>query len=82
MRTAAILLTFKQCCGSGTGSGPQDPESGMEKFWTESGINIPYHISKSLITILGLKIFKFFVADPDSCLPSIRDENIRIRDSG
>jgi hypothetical protein len=33
-----------------------------------SGINIPDHISKSLVTvfILGLKILKFFVADPGS----------------
>jgi hypothetical protein len=27
------------------------------------GINIPYYISESLVTILGLKRRKFFVAD-------------------
>ncbi len=67
MGTAAILLTFKQCCGSGSGiwSAFLAPGSGMEKSVSGSGINIPYHISKSLITILGLKIFIFFVVDPD-----------------
>jgi hypothetical protein len=28
-------------------------------------INIPDYISKTLVTIFGLQIIKFFVADPD-----------------
>jgi hypothetical protein len=74
---AAILLTFRRCCGSGSGirSALLAPESGISDgknldSGPGSGINIPNHISKSLITILGLKIFKYFVAylhpDPDS----------------
>jgi hypothetical protein len=31
-----------------------------------SGMNIPDHVSKSLETIFGLKILKFFDADPES----------------
>jgi hypothetical protein len=31
---------------------------------SESGMNIPDHISESLETILGLRILKFFDADP------------------
>jgi hypothetical protein len=30
-----------------------------------SEINIPYPISTSVVTIIGSKILKFFVADPD-----------------
>jgi hypothetical protein len=55
-------------CGSGTGirflyilgSG-----SGMGKK-SGSGINIPYHFSGSLETVLELKILIFFDADPES----------------
>jgi hypothetical protein len=31
-----------------------------------SGINIPVHISESLVTIIGVKKLKLFVADPVS----------------
>jgi hypothetical protein len=47
-------------------------------------MKIPEHISKSLKTIFGLKIRKFFDADPDPgsgiFLTGIRDGKIRIRD--
>jgi hypothetical protein len=36
-----------------------------EKSRSGSGMNIPDHISGSLETIFGLKILKFFDADPD-----------------
>jgi hypothetical protein len=36
-----------------------------KKSRSGSGIKIPDHISKSLETIFGLKILKFFDADPD-----------------
>jgi hypothetical protein len=51
----------------------QDPDPG-------SGMNIPDHISESLETTFGLKIFKIFSADPDpeSFRPGIRDGKIRI----
>jgi hypothetical protein len=38
--------------------------SGMEKTDLKSGITIQDHISKNLLTILALKIFKFLGADP------------------
>jgi hypothetical protein len=44
-----------------------DPDSGSGAFLTPgsgSGMNIPDHISKSLETFFGLKILKFFDADP------------------
>jgi hypothetical protein len=45
---------------------PQDPGSGMGKISRSgSGMNIPDHISESLVTIFGFKILKFFAADPD-----------------
>jgi hypothetical protein len=39
-----------------------------------SGMKIPYHISENLETIFGLKVIKFFDADPDS------ESNIDIQD--
>jgi hypothetical protein len=36
-----------------------------EKSRSGSGMNIPDHIPGSLETIFGLKILKFFDADPD-----------------
>ncbi len=64
------------------------PGSGMEKIqiWDPgSGINIPDHISESVISIIWVKILKFFVGDPGSVVPfdpgsGIRDGKIRIRD--
>jgi hypothetical protein len=43
-------------------------------------MNIPDHISESLETTFGLKIFKIFSADPDpeSFSPGIQDGKIRI----
>jgi hypothetical protein len=35
-----------------------------KKSRSRSGVNIPDHISESLKTIFGLKILKFFNADP------------------
>jgi hypothetical protein len=63
---------FFQCCGSGSGIRclfepwirdtewvkNQDPDP-------ESGMNIPDYISESVETIFGLKILKFFDADPN-----------------
>jgi hypothetical protein len=49
---------------------PFDPGSG-------SGMNIMDHVSESLETIVGVKILKFFDADPGS-----GKEKIRIRDQG
>jgi hypothetical protein len=43
--------------GSGMGKNPE-PGSG-------TAISRKDHISKSLVTIIGLKMLKFFVADPD-----------------
>jgi hypothetical protein len=40
-------------------------------------MNIPDHISERLKTIVGVKILKFFVADPGSGM-----EKIRIRNPG
>jgi hypothetical protein len=40
-----------------------------------SGMNNPDHVSESLETIFGVKILKFFEADPGSGM-----EKIRIRD--
>ncbi len=45
--------------GSGMGKN-EDPQPG-----SGSGMNIPDHISESLETIFGVKILKFFDADPD-----------------
>jgi hypothetical protein len=44
-------------------------------------MNFPDQISENLETIFGLKILKFFDADPDpgSFFPGIRDGKIRIR---
>jgi hypothetical protein len=55
--------------GSGMGK-KQDPDPG-----SASGINIPEHISESLEKNFGLKILKFFDADPESFWPGsgIRD---------
>jgi hypothetical protein len=36
-----------------------------EKSRSGSKMNIPDHISESLETIIGVKILKFFYADPD-----------------
>jgi hypothetical protein len=43
-----------------------------------SGINIPDHFSEILGTVFGLKILKFFDADPGSgsCQPGIRVEKV------
>ncbi len=49
---------FYQCCGSGSGMG--------KKSGSGSGMNEPDHISESLETIFGVKIIKFFDADPGS----------------
>jgi hypothetical protein len=62
-----------------------DPGTGMGKnrgSGSESRINVPDHISESLETIFGLKILKFFDADPGSgiFLSRIRDGKNRIRD--
>jgi hypothetical protein len=49
------------------------------------GVNIPDQISECLETMFfGLKIFKFFVADPDpgSFIPWIRDLGWKISDLG
>jgi hypothetical protein len=43
---------------------PLDPGSGDKKSGYGSGINNPDHISESLETIFGVKILKFFDADP------------------
>jgi hypothetical protein len=59
-----------------------DPDAGSGTFLTpgyrmgkksESGMNIPYHFSESLGTVLGLKIFKYFDADSGSGIFLIRD---------
>jgi hypothetical protein len=62
-----------QCCGSGIlclfypwirdpgWVKNQDPDAG-----SRTGMNIQYHISKSLEQFLGLKILKFFIVDPGS----------------
>ncbi len=43
-----------------------NPGSGMEKSPDSgSGMNIPDHFSESLETVLGLKVLKFFDADPN-----------------
>jgi hypothetical protein len=39
---------------------------GKKKTSSRSGMNIPDHISESLVTVFGLKILKFFYADPGS----------------
>ncbi len=60
---------------------PLDSGSGMgKKSRSGSGMNIPDHISESLETIFWGKIHKFFVADPRSFWPWIRDGKIPIRD--
>ncbi len=41
-----------------------------KKSRSGSGMNIPDHISESVESIFGLKIFKFFDADPDPGLKS------------
>jgi hypothetical protein len=57
---------------------PLDPESGMsKKSGSRSGMIKPDHISESLETIFGVKILKFFDADPGSGM-----EKIRIPDPG
>jgi hypothetical protein len=54
-----------------------DPDPGWVgiKSGSGSGMNNPDHISESLETFFGVKILKFFDADPGS-----RMEKIRIRD--
>ena len=58
---------------------------GMEKN-SRSGINIPDHISESLVEKFGGKILEFFVADPDpkSAIRCIFDPGYpsRIRNTG
>jgi hypothetical protein len=79
---------FQQCCSVADpdpGSGaflPLDPGSGSdirdgEKSGSVSGMNIPNNFSESLQTVLGLKILKFFDANPESFWPWIRDGKIR-----
>jgi hypothetical protein len=46
----------------------QDPGSG-------SGMNNPEHISKSLEIIFGVKILKFFDADPESGVRDGKNSN-------
>jgi hypothetical protein len=48
-----------------------------KKSGSGSGMNNPDHISESLETIFGVKIFIFFDADPGFGM-----EKIRIRDPG
>jgi hypothetical protein len=48
-----------------------------KKSETGSGMNNQDHISESLLTIFGVKILKFFDANPGSGM-----EKIRIRDPG
>jgi hypothetical protein len=66
----SVQVHFLQCCGSGSGIRclfflPRDPESGMgKKSGSGSEMNNPDHISESLETIFGIKILKFFDADP------------------
>jgi len=62
---------------------PLDQGSGMEKQ-SGSGMNIPHPISDYLEKKFCLKIFKFFVTDPDlgSFRPWIRDGKIKTRDPG
>jgi hypothetical protein len=45
-----------------------------------SGMNIPDLIFENLVSVFGLKIFKFIDADPDpgSCQPWIQDGKSRI----
>jgi hypothetical protein len=55
-----------------------------KKSRSGSGMNIPDHNSESLETILGLKILKFFDADPDpgARIFSIPDPGMLILDPG
>jgi hypothetical protein len=48
-----------------------------KKSGSVSGMNIPNNFSESLQTVLGLKILKFFYANPESFWPWIRDRKIR-----
>jgi hypothetical protein len=48
-----------------------------KKLGSASGMNNPDHISECLKTFCGVKILKFFDADPGSVM-----EKIRIRDPG
>jgi hypothetical protein len=65
---SALTITSEQCCGSGIHCF-LTPGSGMGKkiriLDPVSAINIPDQISKRFITIIGLKMLKFFVANPD-----------------
>jgi hypothetical protein len=64
---------FESVADPGSGAFlPLDPESGMEKNQEPgSGMDIPH-----LLFIFGLKIFKFFDADPGSCQPGSGMEKI------
>jgi len=67
------------------GSGIRDPGSGMDKKNQDpdpgsgSGMNIPDHIASSFGTIFGVKILKFFDADPDPGSGNLFDPGIRDR---
>ncbi len=59
------LSRKKQCCVSGSGIRCFfTPGSGIRDLVVRSGMNIPDHLSMSLETFFGLKILKFFDADP------------------
>ncbi len=47
----------------------------------DPGLNIPDHIFESLEAIFGLKMLKFFDAEPGSGIFLIRDRKIRIQDT-
>jgi hypothetical protein len=53
----------------------KNPDSG-------SGVNVPDHFSASLETVLGLKILKFFGADPGSRIFLTRDPGWKNSDQG
>jgi hypothetical protein len=59
------LTRKKQCCVSGSGIRCFfTPGSRIRDLVVRSGMNIPDHLSMSLETFFGLKILKFFDADP------------------
>jgi hypothetical protein len=63
-----LPITSEQCCGSGIHCFFNPWIRDGKKIRTldpGSTINIPDQISKCFITIIGLKMLKFFVADLD-----------------
>jgi hypothetical protein len=63
--------------------GIRDGKKTQSQHWG-SRMNITDLSLENLISVFGLKILKFFDADPDlgSCQPWIQDGTNRIRDSG